>query len=339
MTGEPLPRVVVMNDTSGRSHHGCARVMRLLVAGLQAQGLQVTARSPARHDWAADPAFLAELARADLVVINGEGTLHHGRPAGARLMSVVDHPDRGQAPVAVVNALWQDNPPEWGAQLARCALVSARDGRSAAAMAAAGVAARVVPDLSLSAGAEPQPGPRAGLIVGDSVRFSARRELALAARRLGARALVPTKTRVSALWWNWPTRPVLSAAYHAALPFGLPPLRLAANEAAYLAMLGQSALHLTGRFHAICLSLVTGTPVLAVASNSWKIEALMAEAGLAPDRLLSPEALTRLTRADLDRPYTPAETAGIARFLADAQTRAGALMADLAALARQGRPA
>lgn len=43
-------RAVILNDTSTRYHHGCSRVMRLLVEGLERHGLHVTARSPARHD-------------------------------------------------------------------------------------------------------------------------------------------------------------------------------------------------------------------------------------------------------------------------------------------------
>jgi hypothetical protein len=329
------PRAIILNDTSGRSHHGCSRVMRLLVDGLQRQGLTVAARSPARHDWAADAAFLAELAAANLVVINGEGTLHHGRPAGDALLAVVDHPARS-APVALVNALWQDNPTSWLGPLSRCALISARDGQSRDAIAEAGLQVRLVPDLSLSAGAEQQPGPREGLIVGDSVRHSTRRALALAARRLGAKALVPTKTRRSALWQTWPSGPLLSGLYHAVAPFGLPPLQLAQNEAAYLAMLGRAAIHLTGRFHAICLSLVTATPVLAVGSNSWKVQALMAEAGLAADRLIPVAALRDLSPEDLVRPYTEAEAQGIAAFLARSKVQAETLFADLSKLARTG---
>ena len=329
------PRVVILNDTSGRSHHGCSRVMRLLVVGLHRQGLTVTARSPARHDWAGDAAFLAELATANLVIINGEGTLHHGRPAGDALLAVVNHPKR-RAPVALINALWQDNPAIWMGPLSRCALISARDGQSRDEIAAAGLQVRLVPDLSLSSGAEQEPGPRLGLIVGDSVRHATRRALALAAHRLGAKALVPTKTRRSALWQSWPTGPLLSGLYHGVAPFSLPPLQLAQSEAAYLAMLGQAKIHLTGRFHAICLSLVTATPVLAVGSNSWKVQALMAEAGLAADRLIPVEALRDLSPDALVRPYTEAEAQGIAAFLARSKREAETLFIDLAKLARTG---
>lgn len=336
MTDTDKPRVVILNDTSGRSHHGCARVMRLMVEGLERQGLQIIARSPARHDWARDDAFLVQLKQADLIVINGEGTLHHGRPAGQRLLEVTRHPN-ARAPVAVINALWQENPADWAVMLGKCALVSARDSQSLAAMQAAGVEARLVPDLSLTGGAVLQSGSRQGLIVGDSVRLSTRRLLALTAKRLRARALVPTKTRHSVLFRLPVMGALLSAAYNGVWPYATPPLMLAAGEPAYLAALGGAQMHLTGRFHAICLSIVTRTPFLAVGSNSWKIEALLADAGLPADRLIPLDALPGLSEAALDRPFSGVETQGIAAFLTRAMTEAETLFADLAALAHQAR--
>ena len=43
-------RIVILNDTSGRSHHGCTRVMRLLTEALAARGAEILATSPARQD-------------------------------------------------------------------------------------------------------------------------------------------------------------------------------------------------------------------------------------------------------------------------------------------------
>lgn len=66
----------------------------------------------------------------------------------------------------------------------------------------------------------------------------------------------------------WSSRPFLCALYYGAGPYKLPPFRLAHTEADYLVRLGQARLHVTGRFHGICLSLVSGTPFRAVGSNS-----------------------------------------------------------------------
>ncbi len=153
-----MPAAVILNDTSTRYHHGCARVMRLLTAGLENAGLTITRRIPARADWTRDAAALAALRAAQVIVINGEGTLHDGAPAGERLLSVLDAAPG--VPVALVNALWENNPPAWDDALRRMALVSARDSRSAAAMSAA-APTRWLPDLSLSAPANTAPTQRA----------------------------------------------------------------------------------------------------------------------------------------------------------------------------------
>ncbi|WP_099273870.1 polysaccharide pyruvyl transferase family protein [Limimaricola cinnabarinus] len=324
-------RAVILNDTSTRYHHGCARVMRLLAEGLERHGLSVTARSPARHDWAADEGFLDAMRAAQVIVVNGEGTLHHGRPAGARLLEVAGHPARGATPLALVNALWQDNPESWSAPLSRFDLIAARDSESARAMAgAAGRDARWLPDLSLSAPAHVAPLPRHGVIVGDSVKPGPRRVLGRAATRLDAATLVPTKTLNGGPWRFAPARAALAAAWYGGL--GLPALEMPATEAAYLDRIARARLHLTGRFHAVCLSMLTETPFLALGSNASKIERLLADAGLGPSRLLPPEALAEPPG---EAPFTEDEVQAIRRFREMAQDRAEALFADIAALARR----
>lgn len=341
LTTSPRPGVVLLNDTRADLHHGCSRVMRRLEEGLARQGLEVLARSPVRHDWAADPGLLAALDRARLVVINGEGTIHHGRPMAARLLSVLDHPGLRGRPVALVNALWQENPPDWARWADRLALASLRDGRSLRAFRALSTApARLVPDLSLSERIA-APGPRAGVIVGDSVRPGTTELLARLARG-GGHAVVPIlsapprssrggrtalgrwwrRLRPSGRWWE----------RVAATPgFALDP-----DEASHAARLARAELAVTGRFHGACLAMAAGTPFLALASNSWKVEALIEDAGLERWRLAAPEDLARLlARGPAALGWTDAERAALDAYLDDAARGAEALFADLAALAKE----
>ncbi len=328
--GSMSTTAVILNDTSTRYHHGCTRVMRLLTQGLERHGLTVIGRSPARHDWARDPDFLARMRAAQVIVINGEGTLHHGRPAGAALLGVTDHPARGTTPVALVNALWQDNPPDWNAALGRCALIAARDSASAEAMArASGAPVRWLPDLSLSAPADTAPRSRAGVIVGDSVKPGPRRVLGGAAARLPGALLLPTKTLTAPIWRLAPARAALARAWFGRL--GLPPMQMPKDEAGYLDRIAGARLHITGRFHAVCLSMLVETPFLALSSNASKIERLLRDAGLGPDRLVAAEALARPPQT---RDFDAAELAAIREFRNMAVTRAETLFSDIAALAR-----
>ena len=309
--------------------------MRVLRSGLEGEGLNILATSPARHDWAADMNFKAAIAASHLIVINGEGTLHHGRPAGESLVRVVDEITAQGRPVALINALYQSNPRLWARHLQQMTLLVARDAKSGAemALAAPDVARRVMPDLSLCEGAVSVGGPRDLLIFGDSVKLPIRRSLVQAAKRCGADVILPMKTRDGLLWRNRVTRGALYAGYCGHVG-SVGRVELARDEAAYLNWMGRARMHVTGRFHSVCLSLVTGTPFLAVGSNSWKIEALLSEAGVDADRMLSAEQLAHLGPDDLDRPFSASELANIAGFLEHAQGSATSLFAQLGDLAK-----
>lgn len=325
-------RAVILNDTSTRYHHGCARVMRLLVEGLERHGLTITARSPARHDWASDAGFLDAMRAAHVIVVNGEGTLHHGRSAGARLLDLGGHAARGNTPLALVNALWQDNPESWSVPLSRFDLIAARDSASARSISEAkGHEVRWLPDLSLSAPADTGPAHRHGVIVGDSVKSAPRRALGRAATRLTNTTLVPTKTLTSGAWRFAAARAALAATWYGRL--GLPALEMPVNEIAYLDRVARAELHLTGRFHAVCFSMLTETPFLALGSNASKIERLLADAELGPSRLVHAEALDP---PPATAPFTEAELTAIRGFREMAQARAETLFADIAALAWRG---
>ncbi|CUH66963.1 polysaccharide pyruvyl transferase CsaB [Thalassovita gelatinovora] len=329
-------KAVLMNDTATRYHHGCARVMRLLVAGLQRQGVEVIARSAARNDWDQDEAFLAALERADLIVINGEGTLHHGKPEGEKLLKVALHPARGRRPIALINALYQDNPLDWARYLTEINLIAARDSDSARSMQQATQnAVRWLPDLSLSAPAEVAPLPRHGVIVGDSVRFEKRRVLARAAQRLAEARFIPTKTLRGRIWTLPVIGPLARAGlyrlYNGVLPLRGPQFEMAPNEAAYLRDIAAAELHITGRFHAVCLSMLVETPFLALSSNASKIERLLRDAGMDASRIVGEEALETPPSA---MPYSDEELRLIRAFCAKAQNDADQLFKDIAALAQ-----
>jgi polysaccharide pyruvyl transferase WcaK-like protein len=294
MTKTRKSRVVLLNDTSARHHHGCTRVMRLLTEGLERHGLTIIARSLARHRWDKDENFLKALASADVIVINGEGTLHHGKPAAELLLSVISHPARGRTPVALVNALYESNPPDWGKRyLSDFALLAARDSVSAAVLSQdAGCAVRWLPDLSLSAPASIPTGPRNNVVVGDSVKLSHRRVLARISCRLPLARYMPTKTAENTIF-GLPVignvaRWMLFCAYNGIIVSRAPNFLLPKSEFGYLNELAAARLHVTGRFHAVCMSMLTETPFLAIRSNSSKIERLLIDCGLDRTRLFEP---------------------------------------------------
>lgn len=332
--------VVILNDTRADLHHGCSRVMRILEQGLTARGLTITARSPLRHDWSRDRRILSAMSTARLIVINGEGTLHHGARHGETLLSVVEHPAAARCSVALVNALYQQNPPEWGRMLSRMALIAARDRRSETEIRAAiGPAAtlRCVPDLTL---AEPidLDAPGIGVLWGDSVNPEIAAMLASRARERGERlcpSLSVLKRRKGKTALTRALRDLWIARHEAMFRRGNPGLCIAPNEADYARQIAGASLHVTGRFHGVCYSMAARRPFLALASNSWKIAALIEDAGLAPWRLCEPSQIDHvLARGAKALAFSVSETAALSNFLARAQDGAARLFDDLAALAR-----
>ena len=318
------PTAVIMNDTRRHRHFGCARVMRVIEENLSRRGIDVTGRSLLWSDWRRDWRFLAAMTSCDVIVINGEGTLHHGAESGRRLLEVVDHPLRGKTPVALLNALYQENPLAWRRYIEKIDLVSARDSRSAEELQR--VAARpvdVVPDLSLadsSDGLLDEPPRRDLVYVGDSVVEEQREQLARASRGSDDVRILPILLSPHAVRPELPPgvrqlREGWNRLRDAVARLGAPRAIRSADEREYLRWLARGRLHVTGRFHAVCLSLVTRTPFLAITSNSWKIEALLEDAGLGADRMITADRVAEAL-ADPDAfAFSAAEEAAIDRFL------------------------
>lgn len=331
--------VVLINDTRADLHHGCWRVMRTLEGQLARVGLTVARRAKAHADWRKDPAVAEAIAGAALVVVNGEGTIHHDRPAGAALLAVGAAAKAAGVPAALINASWDANGPAFTQALADFALVSARETRSASQIEAAGLSARVVPDLSLFETVD-APAARAGVGFTDSVLRDVALELEAARKRLGGRAL-PIHFNAPGLKGSLRNLRDGVARRDLADPGFL--LRSIAarlawraaetrDEADYMSKVAALALLVTGRFHAATFALAAGTPVLAVESNTHKIGATFEDAGLALWRRIAPadldaELLARAARWQVD------EAAALADFLADGRRRTISLFDDLARLA------
>lgn len=334
MAGRAAIPTVVVNDTRIDRHHGCGRVMRTLLGLAADRGLEVIGAAPAHGDWRADPGFMRAFERARLVIVNGEGTLHHDRPAGALLLEAGAAARARGVPAALINASWQANSPGLAARLADFALIAVREGRSAAEVRAAGFDCRRVPDLSLYETVRPA-GVRQGIGFTDSVVRELVPALESARRRVGG-VPVPIQYGGGRLAW---VRQALGRQDlgHPARLAVLAGARLAsygarsADDTAYMERIAGLEMLVTGRFHAATFALAAGTPLLALDSNTHKIAALIEDAGLDPDRVITPAELARLDPQP--RRWRPAEAENLDAYLADGRKATDSLFADLAVLA------
>jgi len=298
MTAESnAPKVLVMGDMRDLHHHGCEAVIAELQAGLERAGLSVW-RMLAGIDWHDAE---EDCLHADLVVINGEGALHHGRPNVRGVIELAER--RGSRPTALLNTSWFDNPPELSARLRAFRMLCTRESLSAREIAAHGSRPEVFPDLAvlhaLRSGLVHR--PRNGFMTTDSTKPGLTRRLrALAgargwdycpvlafpnfprpgakSRKIRMRTMLARMAGPLARW-------LVSPRYHAHAIGD-------AETRDYLLRLAESAGVVTGRFHVVCFALAMRVPFVAVASNTPKIEALLKDAGLDPSkRVMNPDGI------------------------------------------------
>ena len=145
-------KVVFIGDTSLNSRHfGCQLVCQTFREQFLRLGLieiaSYTMDLPEGQTWEriAEP--------ADLAIINGEGSLHHGR-----FISVLDIAKH--IPTALVNCVYQENP--FDPRLKNLVYVSARESLSGAALREHGIECDVTPDVLFASqrlGAFEKPAP------------------------------------------------------------------------------------------------------------------------------------------------------------------------------------
>jgi hypothetical protein len=224
-----MPRIRLAGDHSSY-HCGSAAVTSVIAAELRRHGEIVTGED------------------FDVLVVNGEGSMHHGSGAFRNKMRMIAAATEAGRKACLVNSVWQGNPHDFDAALARCRQIVVREVLSQGAIADHGIAAQVVPDFSYFA-----PVPK-----GDAIDFK------------GGIVVTDFLSREFAGFVR------LRSRWAERYPFV--DMR-AMDWATLVRSLETARLLVTGRHHAVCAALKARTPFLALAGNTHKIEGIIANAG------------------------------------------------------------
>ncbi len=265
-------RAIVLNDTRAEDHIGCQLVIRNLMRQCGRAGIDVVTSVPnsLQNDL---PCVQSRIHEFELLVVNGEGTLHHDRPKAVSLCQAARFAAQRGKKVVLINTVWQHNE-QLNHFLPYFDLISCRESRSLAAIQSAGHQARVVPDLVFDTGpVEPPAVVRTtrNTVVIDSVdrRTTLRWAWRALFRRYGMLVMHPVNherlARRPLLLWGLPQR---SGA----------PLEVLGLD--FASQLGAYSHVISGRFHGCCLAMLLGIPVLGLPSNTHKVEGLFDDAGL-----------------------------------------------------------
>lgn len=156
-----MKKIVLVNDTSLYStHFGCQLVGQVYREQFKRVGLDLVLSLPKVFD---SKRWDAVIRGVDLVVINGEGSIHHGR--NLHLLDLAD-----KYPVALMNCVYEENPRM--DVLNNMIYVTARESLSAAEIGKVRAQCEVVPDMIFASSmvrAFPVSSPSLEICITDSV--------------------------------------------------------------------------------------------------------------------------------------------------------------------------
>lgn len=105
--GYMMRKAIVFNNT-GRYHNGCKMVMKYIHTNLHESGCELTQSVWGNIQY---PNFKPEnFLESDIVIINGEGTMHSGRPLPMFYINLLAEAQRLGKKTYLVNTVWQNMP-------------------------------------------------------------------------------------------------------------------------------------------------------------------------------------------------------------------------------------
>lgn len=261
-------RAIIVNHTiwlpGNAQHLGCAIVSQQIEKELYDRGIAVTG-------WINSLEGLSQVIQKDpsldfdAVVINGEGTLHHGRPRAFEILLIGKIlAERGKS-VYLVNSIWEENPDHFAELIENYSLVSVRDKASAGRLTSKGIHAIYAPDLSwvYEISAEEARPSREVIGVQDCVVKDRARLLAAFARTKQA------QFHVMGRFYYEVQQELIEGSDPLRFPKILEPGDFRSANA-----------WVTGRYHGLILALRHRQIAVSVASNTSKISQLLQELDL-----------------------------------------------------------
>lgn len=345
-----MKKAVLLNDTSHDHHYGCEVVMRNIHRALRERGIEVIYACPVGHDWKADSLCLSAIQSCDIVVVNGEGTIHHSKMRGKWLVEVAPHAEALGKPAVLFNATYQENDESFVPYLKAFKHIYVRESLSQAELQAQGVKSEVVPDMTFYSSYQENgsvaESPRIGFSDGASSRIARRLyKLSIACRHS---PYLPMFTPVSheccdmrsfykqAIFYLQRFLGKVVARFMRVKMRYISYAHVIPTFDAYVAAIKGLNLLVTGRFHSLCFAIQNLVPFVALSSNSHKIEGLITDMGIGQGRILPIDVLEKCSPDEmLERfgRYTEEEKEKIRKYNREAVLKIDAMFDEIAALA------
>lgn len=326
-------KAFIFNDTRFDNHHGCSMVMSAIFHALRLRKVVILATSPVGYNWQRDELILENLSRSDVIIVNGEGSIHHNNPNAYLLAEVAEYCRKIQKPCHLINAVFDSNSLEIANKVRNFDSIYVREDLSKQELRTFNIDSKVVPDLSFYWNCTNQNNRSKKIGVTDSVGTNELNCILYSRAMLADAVYLPILTHPF---------PVIKTSIRAWLIFLRYLFRYNAfwivktskamslenkkryfytsNSSEYMAKIASCKALLTGRFHGLCIAIITNTPFLATKLISHKIEGLLMDIGIGLDRLISESDLE--VKAKLEIPdFSKKELDKILNYSANAKTK------------------
>lgn len=256
------PKIILFNDT-GLSHHvGCKAVSDSHNRMFREENIEVTYRyyvNELKELWKGniddtrraifDSDLINKIKNVDAVVVNGEGTIHHG--AGLHLLGIISAAQELGKKTYLINSLFQVSE-YYLDSLKKLNDFTVREKNSSEYLDSLGIKHRIVLDSILEAKFSDTPTiDLSGKIVVTDFHFQRQNDVGNALQKL------------------------LSEIGKDAVYYPIYDKQRNVDWQNCLANWKPAKLVVTGRYHGIYLAALAGLPFIALPSNSWKIEGLL----------------------------------------------------------------
>ena len=276
MSEQKISKVAIFNDTTPTNHYGCLMVMSNLRQLLQQENIEVSWTWPVSKDWRKHKTALLGYEKVDAIIVNGEGTIHHG-PRRWQAQALVDVAEFAHqeldVPVFLINSTLYANEASLNQKLKTFDAIYVRDRASHEELNNIGIKNSFVPDMTFALSSGLQHKHEKPLCVVDSVmqtdvpilkKFSKSHNAdycsMIVARPSNYSPWKKTRRFILETWkWFFKER-------HRSL-----------DPKDFEKHLGDYQLVVTGRYHTVTMCLKNRVPFIALESNTPKISFLLQE--------------------------------------------------------------
>lgn len=271
-------KVLVVNCTKSEGHHGCSRVYENTNINLKKRGADKILYIPTEEDPLTEqhkPKFEA----ADVVIVNGEGSIHHGRKKAKSLLQVGKLAKSLGKKSFLINSTIQGNPVSYYENLRDFDKIFVRDSFTKRHISKYHDDIKVVPDISFWS---------------ESINTGARDNIGFVCNVSTDITLQLYKTSkrnnykmVSVFETDTLSDDIISKSMIGKKDLIFKPLKVlrvkeylnnvstVESHDLFSHWIASKELLVTGRYHALCFSINNLTPFLVTESNSFKVQGLL----------------------------------------------------------------